>query len=441
MADSFAMLSGLLRPASAGVPGRAVPVWAANALIAATLLLCTVHTTPFVDLSSPATIEVWEGGNLLTQIAYSALFLAALALVARIGIARLKPLAGPLEALLVAWIGVSTLLAQAPANSMRRLALTFICIFLAAALLLVARSVRQFARSLALTALGVLVLSYLSVVVAPRYAMHTTLDLKEPDLAGNWRGPFNHKNEAGAIMVLFVFVGLLAWNTGQRLLGGAVAGLAALFLVFTHSKTATALLPLILLQIWLAQRFRGSLWRGLVLLGPVALLGLVSLGSFFFRPLQELIAGALTDTSFTGRTEIWEFALDNILKHPVAGWGYGGFWRTEETQYGSWGTQTWLAETSQAHNAYLDTALFMGLPGLALTLLVFVARPLRDLQRAEGGRRMDPATVFFVSLWLYALMTGFFESVFYEGNSAIFLLFVLALFGLRFRTLAPAVAR
>lgn len=442
MSNAFGF-PGFLRPAPPvpAVPGRALPPYAATALIVATFLLCTVHVTPFADLQSVKNIEVWDGGSVYNQVAYSLLFVAALLAMRLVGFERLKPLATPANLVLVGWMAVSTVLSQAPATSIRKLALTFICVFLAAALLLVARSVRHFARTLALTALAILVLSYLSLVAAPNYAMHTSLDLREPNLAGDWRGPFNHKNEAGAIMVLLVFVGLLAWRTGMRLVGAAVAAGAAVFLVFTHSKTALALLPLIVLQVALAQRFTGTLARATVLLGPVVGLALVSLGSFFIKPIQETLGLWMSDTSFTGRTEIWEFALDNILKHPLTGWGYGAFWRTEETQYGSWGTQTWLAQADQAHNAYLDIALFMGLPGLALTILAFVVMPLRDLQNASGGRRMDAATCFFVSLWLYALCTSFFESILFEGNSAIFLLFALGIIGLRFRTLAPVVAR
>lgn len=442
MPDAFASFPGFLRsaPPRITVSGREVPAWASTALIAVTFVLCTVHTTPFADLQSVSNIEVWDGGSLYTQIGYSLLFVAALGLMNVVGLRSLVPLARPAVLVLAGWIALSTVLSQAPVASARRLALTFVCIFLSAALLLVARSVSHFARTLALTAFGVLILSYVSLVAAPTYALHTSLDLREPELAGDWRGPFNHKNEAGAVMVLFVFVGLLAWQTGRRWLGLAVGIAATIFLVFTRSKTALALLPMIVLQVSLARIVTGTVGRLLLLLGPVIVLGVISLGSFFLQPLQELLAKVMDNTSFTGRTEIWDFALDNIGKHPITGWGYGAFWRTEETQYASWGTLDWLSRADQAHNAYLDTALFMGFPGLVLTLYVFVVLPFRDLQNAAGGRQLGASTNFFVGIWLYALCTAFFESIFYEGNSAIFLLFTLAIFGLRYQTLAPTVA-
>ena len=443
MSDSLANLPGFLQPAAPAVtvPGRELPKAASTALIVATFVLCTIHITPFADLQSVKNIEVWDGGSLYTQAAYSLLFLAALAAMAVIGFHRLRPLAHPVNLILAGWILVSIVFSQAPVASARRLALTFICIFLGAILILVARSVRHFARTLALTAFWILVLSYLSLLFAPNYAMHTTLDLREPDLAGDWRGPFNHKNEAGGVMAMFIFVGLLAYGTGTRLLGAVVVVASAVFLFFTHSKTATALVPLVVLQVALARSITATLPRVIVLLSPALLLALVSLGSFFFKPVQQILSTYMSDTTFTGRTEIWEFALDNILRHPLTGWGYGGFWRTEGTQYGTAGVQQWLTQVDQAHNSYLDTALFMGFPGLVLTLLAFVVMPIRDLQNGVGGRRMDAATMYFVSVWVYVLCSCFFETLLFEGNGALFILFMTSVFALRYRTMLPTAMR
>ena len=98
----------------------------------------------------------------------------------------------------------------------------------------------------------------------------------------------------------------------------------------------------------------------------------------------------MTDATFTGRNEIWEFAIDNIFVRPFRGWGYGAFWMTERTMYAGSEQLTWVNTANHAHNAYLDTALTMGLPGLALTLLAFMLMPLRDLQAVAGSPRHRP---------------------------------------------------
>lgn len=436
MTDVLSNLPGFIRPSASARPmaESALPRWIGTVLIAIVVTLSSVHVAPFLDLQTGATTEVKESGNLLSQVVYTLLFLAALAALSVIGLRRLLPLVTPLNLTLVAWIVLSTALSAAPAVSARKLTLTFMCIFLAAAILLLARSVKHFGRVMALTAFWILVLSYVSVALAPDYTIHSRLDVREPELAGAWRGPFEHKNEAGTIMVQFVFIGLLAYSTGSRWLGAIVAVGAATFLAFTLSKTAMVLLPLILFQVWLARLFTNTPMRLGILFGPLALLGIVSLGSFFIKPLGDVLAQVMPDANFTGRTDIWQVAVDNIAQKPITGWGFGAFWRTGAGDFGGLGNNDWVLEADHAHNSYLDTALFMGIPGLVLTLLVFVAEPFRDLQKAEGGRHMDPGTTFFVSMWLYTLCTSFFETVLFQGNGLIFILFMTGIFGLRYRT-------
>lgn len=437
MHSALANLPGFLPPAaqprSRSEP--APPRLAVTALIVATTLLSTVHTTPFRDLQLSSNIEASAGGNLSSQVAYTLLFLAACASVAVIGFRRLAPLITPINLCLVGWILVSTILSAAPAQSARRLALTFMCMFLGIALVLLARSVRHLARALAWTAFWILLLSYLSVALAPDLAMHTRLDVREPNLAGNWRGPFDHKNEAGSIMAQFVFIGLLAWGTGSRLLGAIVAAGAAVFLAFTQSKTAGALVPLILLQLFLVRRITATVPRLLVLLGPAVLIGAISLGAAFHKPMQDLLSGYFPDAEFTGRTDIWKLAVDNIVQKPLFGWGFGAFWGSEAAEQIKSNVDFWVTQADHAHNSYLDTALFMGVPGLLLTVVAFVAVPFRDVQR--GGARMDSAASFFVAIWLFTLCTSLLESVLFQGNGLLFILFTASIAALRYRTLAP----
>ena len=58
---------------------------------------------------------------------------------------------------------------------------------------------------------------------------------------------FAHKNEAGATMVLFIFVGFFVARVRSFALGGVIVALAAIFLIFTQSKTAIGVLPLTLI--------------------------------------------------------------------------------------------------------------------------------------------------------------------------------------------------
>ena len=72
----------------------------------------------------------------------------------------------------------------------------------AVALLLLPMGREHFARLLATGCLIVLAICYAGVLLVPHLSIHLATDIAEPVLAGAWRGAFEHKNGAGATMVL-----------------------------------------------------------------------------------------------------------------------------------------------------------------------------------------------------------------------------------------------
>ena len=71
------------------------------------------------------------------------------------------------------------------------------------------------------------------------------------------------------------------------------------------------------------------------------------------------------DSTFTGRTDIWTFALQALQQRLATGYGFAAFWGSSAIQDLPEGKE-WAAFASHSHNGYLDTALGMGLPGLIL---------------------------------------------------------------------------
>ena len=417
-------------PAAPAAPARDVPDGVRGAFVAAALLLLWIRL-PFHDLAAPPDPEVFSGGALTSQITFSLLGLAVAAVLHRIGWPALRPLASRPLVLAASWFAVTVALSVSPGLSLRRAVLLAIAVAAAAAIMLAARTPRQFAGFLAGTALAVVVASLLALVLVPDLATHTARDLRETEHAGDWRGLFPHKNEAGAIMAVFVLVGLFAWGVGHRALGGTLCVLAAVFLAGTTSKTPAAVLPLVLVATGLCRAVRGSTGRALLLLGPLTLLLTVSLGSLFVPTVHDLVAAVLPDTSFTGRSEIWDFAAQHILQRPITGWGFGAFWNSQRTLYAGSETLTWVNQADQAHNGYLDTALIMGFPGLALTVLALVIAPFGDFIAVTRLGPPDATAVFFLRLWLFGLATAAFESVFYDASSGLFPMVMVAVLGLR----------
>ena len=120
---------------------------------------------------------------------------------------------------------------------------------------------------------------FFGVAFLPHLSIHQASDVAEPELAGDWRGFFTHKNGAGAGMVLLIFIGLFVYRAWNRFVGIAIAGAAAVFLYFTHSKSPTNLLPVVLLLSYVVPRVRGVVPMLALVVGVPLLIDLLTVGS------------------------------------------------------------------------------------------------------------------------------------------------------------------
>lgn len=398
--------------------------------IVLTLLLFWVHLDPFHDLTSVSNITASDGGSKATQIVFSALGIVGFAVLLQRGLHHLRVLLTRPLILTGLWLGVSILFSVQPGLSFRRAILLGITIMLSVAVMMAAKTPRQFANLLAGTALALVVVCFVSLLVVPDLSMHTTLDLREPEHAGSWRGFMSHKNEAGSVMVTFVLIGLFAIGAGSRRLGAALVLLSFIFLLGTNSKTALALLPMVLVLTTMTRIFTHRAIRATMLLAPIAISLVLSVGTLYIPAAKSLLASLMSDVSFTGRTDIWTFAFEHIQRRPFTGWGYGAFWKTDATLYGS-EAESWVNQADQAHNGYVEIVLVMGWPGLVFFLLLAIWQPLRDFQKTTATGVVDPTTMLFLRLWLFTLMLGVTESVFLDGNNSQFFFFMMSIFGLR----------
>jgi O-antigen ligase len=406
-----------------------------DALFLGTFLLTWFTVTPFPDLRE-AQSAAGAGGDLFGQVAMVLLTgaLAAFALFKRLWLAP-RAITLPLV-LTFAAFAVSALHSSYPDVAARRLVLGAFIVFQASILLLLPCGRTHFARLLALAAIVVLAACFLGVALIPQLAIHQATDAAEPNLAGDWRGFFTHKNGAGAGMVLLIFVGIFVYRTWNRYVGIFIAVFAGIFLYFTHSKSPLNLLPVVLLLSYARPRLRNPLAALALVVGPPVLFNLVGVGSVIFAPVHSLIAHVMSDPSFTGRNVIWSFALDHVAQRPLFGFGFESFWGMPDLVAGWNYLESWGYRASDAHNGYLNLAVTTGLVGLAVSLWWMIAQPFADYRR---GRALgaDPAlTTLFLQIWLFALCLGGFESVFFAGGSALWFLMAAAIVGLRFQTLA-----
>jgi O-antigen ligase len=162
-------------------------------------------------------------------------------------------------------------------------------------------------------------------------------------------------------------------------------------------------------------------------------LNALGVGSVMLAPLQSLVASLPIDATFTGRTDIWRYALGKLAAHPFLGYGFDAFWNTESVRFSVDDADTaWVGGAAHAHNCFVDVAMSMGVPGVALALWAFVAQPLADIGQAVRNGA-DPALVTLLTqIWLFALYVSSFESFLFDRSDPIWFTFLFAVFGLRY---------
>ncbi|MEA2905932.1 MAG: hypothetical protein QOI12_3319 [Alphaproteobacteria bacterium] len=407
-----------------------------SALFLGTFLLVCLTAAPFPDLSDPKLLEPVGDGNVIGQVLVL-LLTASLAAFVLFNKARIVSKAlTPVLVLTFLWFACSAAFSLYPELAARRLVLAAFTIFQAAVFLLLPQERDHFGRLLAVGTLVVLAVCYAGVMFLPDLSIHQSTDLAEPDLAGNWRGFFAHKNGAGSAMVVLIFIGIFVIRTFNSCLGALIIALATVFLAFTESKSPLRLLPVVLVASVFLTRFRDPVAKFIVAISVPAMIGVLTIGSVEFGSIHALVDSLLSDPTFTGRDEIWRFTLDHIAERPLVGFGFQAFWGTTEL-VSTWNyLESWGYRASDAHNGFLNIAVMTGLVGLAISMTWIVVQPFVDHIRTSPGR-IDPAlNMLFLQIWLFGLCIAGFESELFNGGSVVWFMMAVSIIGLRYQATA-----
>jgi O-antigen ligase len=402
-------------------------------LAIAILLVVFVTLTPFSDLADPRVLEPSSGNETATYLALLGLMGCAGLLLHQGGGTPLRSLVRIENLLLLAWLlVVSVALSVDPGVSARRFVLGFATFVLAAMLPWLTRGLKHFTTLMLGTATLVLALSYLGVLLVPHLAIHQANDLIEPELAGDWRGIYGHKNAAASVMAVLVYVGWFVARMQRHLVGALIAIAAFVFLVCSGGKSAFGMVVVVGAIAFLVDRARSLAGRALMAFGPLLLIGFLTVGSIVSETARTLLSTLPIDATFTGRTDIWSFAIDAVAAHPWKGQGFEAFWYSDSVRFGAEDSTKWMVDVATSHNSYVDLALTIGLPGLALVVLAFMVAPLRDFHHTLAAARNREFARFFLVLWLFSLYFGSFEAFFLSRESPIWFVMALAVCGLRF---------
>ena len=224
------------------------------------------------------------------------------------------------------------------------------------------------------------------------------------DPAPGWTGIFPSKNYLGNVMAIGIITLLLEsgrWTVARVLKMGICLPILVLSQSFTAIVCALACGGVIA-YLKLTRR------QKLVLVGAGVSLGVWI--SVLLPNFAALLLGASgKDTTLTGRDVIWAFAFKYIALRPFFGYGYYGFWISQQDaalEYLGW-------NPNQAHNGFIDLTLNEGFVGLAILLLVFYVALRRSLRQLRQGDATGAGRWSFVML-VYLLVHNVSEADFYQ---------------------------
>ena len=400
-----------------------------------------VTTNPFVDLVTveASGSDATGGSNAINQLTF--LILTLLTLYAAITHPLRSRICQPqwLVIALFSWFLISSSLSSHPMDAIKRTILAILTCVNAGMFLLLPRSEQQFSRLLLYGTAITLGIAYFGVIFLPTLSIHQPTELIEPMNAGFWRGQYSHKNLAAAVMLVAAFFGLYLRSVGWKKSGLAIVILSVVFLLQTGGKSSTAMLPLILTLQWIFEKFRWSRWP--IAVGGILAFNLLALGAALSEGFRGFIASLGVDPTFTNRTDIWKIAFDAIAQSPILGYGFQGFWRTADITQSSAGLETWAVKAFNGHNAYVDSLLTTGIPGLILTVGLVVFVPLRAVGRLGAFSNSPALSRLFMRVWLYVIYAGCLEVIFFQSGSPICFFMLVSIFGLEMQSRMSLVNR
>ena len=320
----------------------------------------------------------------------------------------------------LAFAGASTLWAFSPQSSFVRFAQqAMIVTSIVLPTMLAARTV-DMVRGLFLCFACSVVLNFLFVlggsVTIAQYGA-TAVDI-------GYQGYFLGKNYLGecAAVALLLAIHESRHSGFRRALGVVVVVIALLLVFLSNSKTALGLAfsaPLLATATLIVRRITRISPAIILLSIPLCYIAVSSVSDFSINRISFILYG---NSTFTGRTVIWDFAQYEIDRSPIVGWGYQSFWLVGPGAPSVTDAPGWVKMMPNAHNGYYDTMLEMGYVGLAL-LLAFIVATVHAIGRVADR---DPARArILLSLALFVIMYNFLESLWMRGFEFLWVMFVI----------------
>jgi exopolysaccharide production protein ExoQ len=375
-------------------------------------------------------MNIDKGGDVVRQALLAPFFLASVYLLARARLQENFRRLGWPAAVVIAICLLSAAWSPDPSATLRK-ALGLFGTFSVGTYVASRLSWYRFAKLARIAVAVALAGSFVWLLVSPDKALDTN---------GQLRGLFNHKNILGQFAGIgyLVFLSLAFGETGRRRFVQLV-GAGACVLSLLLAGSATPLIAIGFVTAWVYARSRLRLRpRELAVLTAVICVGSI----LFLIAAPDAFTSVIgRDVTLSGRTNIWQFALEMAAARPFLGYGYGVFWLGTNSP-GSLFWDTTLQFELSAHNGYLQCLLDIGMAGLLVSLVAVLGPLHRVLTRSdvEGAYVHRPENV---SEWflIFFLILNVAEIRLFDPTSVVTFVFAYVSAHLRGETGARDVRR
>jgi len=219
----------------------------------------------------------------------------------------------------------------------------------------------------------------------------------------------NHQGDNCAVLFLSAIAFALSANPGRKSLYYLIAVVAFMFMILTKSRTAFISSVVAFLTFWVLKSTRRSKFAwGLGIIWIFTFFLIIDGDSFFSFLQQYILLGREREEGLmdlTGRIPLWEDCFPYIWKRPLLGYGFNAFWTPKNViQFAS--AHQWIIV--EAHSAYIELALGVGLIGLSAFLLIFISGIKRLM--ISYWTSFSTSVAFYCAIMVFSFTNGILES-------------------------------
>ncbi|WP_082590117.1 O-antigen ligase [Agromyces sp. Soil535] len=214
-----------------------------------------------------------------------------------------------------------------------------------------------------------------------------------------------------ALFGLIVFGALLAAGSVRRAQGIGWLVVSGVVMLLTRSATVILVGVIVLVALgfamW-ARRVGPDRRRGVYWTAAGALVASVTLLLVFWNSLLDLFGKS---EDLTGRLDIWNAVIALALERPWLGWGWVGYWIPWVEPFDGLAVRNGV-EYLQAHNAWLDVWMQLGVVGLIAFASIVIGSLWRswflavDRPMDEAGRPLPHSAAALVPLIVLVALIG-----------------------------------